>query len=296
MTPTRQGHLAMLLFAALVSGSYSVSAIAAPHLHSAAISTLRFALAAAVMAGVVLILKRRDPAYAIAGVFAAPWRHLALGGLLGLYFILLFEALLRTDPTSASVVFALTPLMSAGFGRVVLSQRAPLRVLAPLLIAGLGAVWVIFRADLSALLAFDVGEGEAIFFIGCAAHALYTPLVRRLHRGEPLAVYALGMMLGGLAVVGGYGLSPLLGADWSALPAEVWLALGYLALAASALSFFLLQFAAMRLPAAKSMAYIYLLPPLVILWEGALGHGWPPLAVLPGVAATVLALALLLKD
>ena len=44
------------------------------------------------------------------------------------------------------------------------------------------------------------------------------------------------------------------------------------------------------------MAYTYLVPSWVILWEIALGHGVPGALVLLGVAATFGALWLLLKD
>jgi hypothetical protein len=44
------------------------------------------------------------------------------------------------------------------------------------------------------------------------------------------------------------------------------------------------------------MAYTYLTPSWVILWEIALGNGAPPLAVLAGVLLTIIALYLLLRD
>jgi hypothetical protein len=44
------------------------------------------------------------------------------------------------------------------------------------------------------------------------------------------------------------------------------------------------------------MAYTYLVPSWVILWQIALGLERPGLAVLPGVGLTALALVLLLKD
>ena len=84
--------------------------------------------------------------------------------------------------------------------------------------------------------------------------------------------------------------------DWAALPPIVWICLIYVSVAASAMTFVLLQYAALRLPAAKVMAYTYLVPSWVILWEIALHHGAPPAVVLVGVALTVLALALLLKS
>ncbi|MGL6210802.1 MAG: EamA family transporter, partial [Paracoccaceae bacterium] len=66
--------------------------------------------------------------------------------------------------------------------------------------------------------------------------------------------------------------------------------------AASAATFVLLQYATLRLPAAKVMAYTYLVPAWVILWEIALHSATPPALVLVGVALTAFALWLLLKD
>lgn len=65
---------------------------------------------------------------------------------------------------------------------------------------------------------------------------------------------------------------------------------------ASAATFVLLQFATLRLPSAKVMAYTYLTPSWVILWEIALGHGAPRGLVLIGIIMTVVALVMLLRD
>jgi drug/metabolite transporter (DMT)-like permease len=83
--------------------------------------------------------------------------------------------------------------------------------------------------------------------------------------------------------------------DWTSLPPIVWICLAYIAVAASALSFVLIQYATLRLPSAKVMAYTYLVPSWVILWEVALGHGHPPATTVIGVGLTVAALVLLLK-
>ena len=58
-------------------------------------------------------------------------------------------------------------------------------------------------------------------------------------------------------------------------------------------TFFLLQFAALRLPAAKVLAYNYLTPTFVILYEGLLGHGWTSASVVAGALVTVLGLAVM---
>jgi drug/metabolite transporter (DMT)-like permease len=57
----------------------------------------------------------------------------------------------------------------------------------------------------------------------------------------------------------------------------------------------LLQYASLRLPAAKVMAYTYLTPIWVIIWELALTGGVPPVAILAGVLLTMVSVGLLLR-
>lgn len=291
MTESLRGHAAMLAFSALVAGSFSLGALAAPHISPVAMTALRFLLA-----GVLVGAAAWAGGKLHRGVFAAPWRHLILGLLLSAYFVLMFEGLKTAEAVSTSAVFTLTPLMAAGFGWLTLRQRTTPRMGVALLIGGAGALWVIFRADLEKLLALHVGRGEAIFFFGCVAHALYAPLVRRFSRGESPLALTFGMLVAGCIVLTLAGWGDIRATDWAALPAIVWITLVYVAVAASAMTFVLLQYATLRLPAAKVMAYTYLTPSWVILWEIALGHGAPPLAVTGGVALSILALALLLKD
>ncbi len=284
-----KGHAAMLLFATLISGSFSLGHLATPHIDPGALTTLRFLIASAVMVGVILAGPRGDRRLGV----TAPWRFLVMGVLLGSYFVLMFEALRLSDPVSLGAVFTMTPLMTAVFGRFLLGQRVPPVVAASLLTAACGAIWVIFRGNLAALLAFDVGLGEWIFLIGCAAHALYIPMITLLNRGESGKLFTLWTVMGGLIVVGLYASPAVLATDWTGLPSIVWVTVTYLAVFASASTFFLMRFAALRLPAAKVMAYGYLIPSIVIVLEGLAGHGWVELPVLIGVAATIAALAML---
>ena len=290
MAPQTRGHLAMLLFAALVGGSFSLGALAADDIAPLAFNALRFWIAAAVLGAAVLWRGGS------AGAGAAPWRYVLLGTLYALYFWLMFEGLRTAAPVSASAVFTLTPVMAALFGRLLLGQRITARLAVALALGAMGALWVIFDADLAALLAFDIGRGEAIFFVGCVAHALYAPLVRRLNRGEPALVFTLGVLLAGAVALTLIGWHDIRTTDWTALPGVVWTALLYTAVFTTAVTFVLMQVAALSLPAAKVMAYTYLVPGSVILWERALGSPLPPAAVWAGLALTAAALALLLRD
>ena len=284
-----RGHAAMLLFAALISVSFTLGDLAAPHIDPSALTAARFVLAATLI-GVLAAPRMR------AEHFRAAWRYPLVGGLLAAYFILMFEALKITDPVSTGAVFTLTPIMSAVFGWILMRQITTPMMALSLLLAGIGAVWVIFRADIEAILGLRLGLGERIFVIGCASHALYTPMGRLLNRGEPIFVYTFGGICGGLLVTPLWGWRSVLSTDWLALPGIAWAAAVYLAIFATATTFFLIQFATLRLPSAKVMAYGYLVPSFVILWEGMLGHGWVSAPVWLGVAATIGALLILLRE
>jgi drug/metabolite transporter (DMT)-like permease len=291
LTPAQRGHLAMLAFSALVAGSFSLGALAAPHVDPAALTVLRFMLAG-LLVGVAALATTGIPRK----TWRAPWRYLVMGALLAAYFVLMFEGLKTAAPVSTAAVFTLTPVMAAGFGWLFLRQQLTGRMTLALGIGAAGALWVIFRADLAALMRLEIGRGEVVYFWGCVAHAAYTPLVRKLNRGEPAVVFTFGMMLAGTVLLALWAWPALLATDWAALPGIVWITLVYVAVAASAMTFVLLQYATLRLPSAKVMAYTYLVPSWVILWEIVLHGAVPPGLVLAGVALTALALLLLLKE
>lgn len=290
MSQALRGHAAMLLFSALVAGSFSLGVMAAPHVAPTVMNSLRF-LIAAILVGIAAFATTGIPRSAL----HAPWRYFVLGGIFAIYFVLMFEGLKTAQPVAAAAVFTLTPIMSAFAGYFLLRQITTRWMAVALAIGGTGAVWVIFRADLQALLRFNVGQGEAIYFVGCIAHAIYTPMVRKLNRGEPAIVFTFGMLVACCLVVTVWGWKDFLQTDFSTLPNIVWITLVYIAVFASAITFVLLQYASLRLPSAKVMAYTYLTPSWVLIWEIALGNGAPTPLVLLGVLLSILALLMLLK-
>jgi len=281
----------MLGFSALVAGSFSLGSLAAPLIDPAALSAVRFFLAGGILGAAALATEGLPQS-----ATRAPWRYGVLGGLLAIYFVAMFEGLKSAPPVSAAAVFTLTPMMAAGFGWLLLGQRLTPRIALALAIGAAGALWVIFRGNVAALVRLDLGRGEAIYFWGCVAHAAYTPMVRKLNRGEPAVIFTFGTLVAGCLLLMLWGVRSLLSTGWASLPPVFWLTLAYLVIFATAASFLCIQYATLRLPSSKVMAYTYLVPSWVILWQIALGLERPALAVLPGVILTALALALLLKD
>ena len=265
--------------------------MAANEIAPTALNAVRFALAS-VFVGAWAYLVTGVPRSA----YRAPWRYLLMGASMGAYFVLMFEGLKTAPPVSAAAVFTLTPILSGLFGYLLLRQITTRRMALALAVGAAGALWVIFRADWTAMMRFEVGRGELIYFVGCVAHAFYTPLVRKLNRGEAPVVFSFGAMFATALLVGLLGWRDILSVDWTALPLIVWITIAYTAIFATAVTFVLLQYASLRLPSAKVMAYTYLTPSWVILWQAFLGHALPAPFVLAGVGLTIIALMLLLKD
>lgn len=281
-------HLAMLLFAALVSGSYSLGAIAAPHLGPSAINAVRFVIAVTLMGAAGMLLLRGG-----LRVMGSPWRFAVLGALMAVFFVTMFVALRLTTPVSTGAVFTLMPVLAAVFGYLFLGQVPRALVMVSLLIAGCGAVWVIFGGDIEALLGFRIGQGELIFIAGVACHAAYAPLVKKFNRGDPVLAFTFWTLVATGLWIALWGAGEIVQTDWTALPSVVWVVIAYLSIFTTAGTFFLLQFAALRIPAAKVLAYNYLTPSFVIFYEGLLGHGWAPFSIAAGAAVTVMGLIVL---
>ncbi len=284
----RLAHLSMLAFSAFIAGSFTTGAMAVPYIEPVPLNTVRFTLAALLMG-----LATYGPGRHRFSVPPALWRFAVMGALMAVYFVSMFMALKITLPVATSAVYTLVPLMTAGTAYVLVRQRSRGVVLASLLLAGLGSLWVIFRGDIGALLRLEIGEGELIFFVGCIAYALYTPLLRRYSRGEPAMVLSFWTLAATAICIALSGLPDVLATDWLQLPALVWWVVLYLAVVSTAISFFLIQYASLHLPAPKVIAYAYLTPAFVVVLEALAGHGLPAPSVLAGALAIILGLIVL---
>ncbi len=275
-----KAHLAVLLFSLLVSASFSFGGIATRLVDPIALQALRYVLTVALIA--LLCLKM--------GISLKwprePWRFGVLGLLMAVYMTTMFVALQFTKPVATGAVFTLMPLLSAVFAWLLMRQHTRPGVLASLLIAAAGAVWVIFRGDVEALLAFDVGRGEMIYFVGVLCHAAYVPLLRLLNRNEAPLAFVFWAALGTLFFILMPAAPRLVAVDYLNLPPIVWIAVLYLSVFATAVTFFLLQYASVRLPAPKVLAYGYLTPTFIIVIEGLIGHGWASAPVFLGAFVT----------
>ena len=256
------GHMAMLLFSLLVSGSFVLGSIIANLISPDLVTFLRFLIAFIAIA--ILILYQSKFCFL---KYLSIGRSLILGVLISIYFITMFEGLKTASSTSMAVVFTLTPLL-AGFFDLIFSNRVmSKKVWITVVVAAIGALWIIFDGNIQNFIKFKVGYGEKLFFIGCICHALYAALIPKFNNGEPAIIQTFGTLISGIIILGLFSNKEIIYYSWIDFPVIVLLTILYLAIFATAASFFLIQYSAVRLSSIKVMAYTYAVPIWVVLLQ-----------------------------
>ena len=256
------GHMAMLLFSLLVSGSFVLGSIIANLISPDLVTFLRFLIAFIAIA--ILILYQNKFCFL---KYLSIGRSLILGALISIYFITMFEGLKTASSTSMAVVFTLTPLL-AGFFDLIFSNRVmSKKVWITVVVAAIGALWIIFDGNIQNFINFKVGYGEKLFFIGCIFHALYAALIPKFNNGEPAIIQTFGTLISGIIILGLFSNKEIFYYSWIDFPVIVLLTILYLAIFATAASFFLIQYSAVRLSSIKVMAYTYAVPIWVVLLQ-----------------------------
>jgi len=269
----------MLLASVLVATSFTVGKAIAPGLDPAVLTLVRFILAA------LLFLPYIKWRYGVRRpTLGALFRYSVISGALVAFFWLMFLSLRFTSALNTSVIFTLVPGISGIYSAIILRERLGRYRLAALLIAMIGALWVIFHGDIGRLFALQLGRGDLIFFYGCLFMAAYTPLIKLLHRGEPMSVMTFWILATGCAWLLLLGSDRLFAVRWTTIAPLVWEGILYLSIFCTMITFFLTQIATLSLGPTRVMAYSYLYPPLVLVIDWLMGHGLPSPRTIFGIA------------
>lgn len=214
-------------------------------------AALRFALAGLILVGVVVAMRGRLPRgrslwgamlYGVVG-FAAS-------------FGLVYPALREVPAGTATVLIALTPLLTFGLAIAHGQERFNVQGLLGGLIA-LGGIAIVFADQIGA----SVPLGAlALVVLGSICIAEAGVILKWIPRSDPFATNAVAMLTGA-AILGA--LSLFVGEAW-ALPARAgtWLAVGYLVILGSVVMFSLYLFTLKRWTA-SAVSYSTLLFPFV---------------------------------
>lgn len=288
-----QAHLGMLVWALIVGLSFPAVGLMSEGLPPLLLTAMRFAIAA--LALWPLVRHERDRWPSLPGLALYAVMGLCLAG----FFGTMFWAAHRVTALSMATLYVSVPLLTYCLGRGFGVERSAGRMLGTLLLGALGALGLVWAQADGRLGDLRLGLGEAAYFIGCLASALYPVLSKwGLNRGwlSPRAsLRTFWSLLTGGVLIGLLGLmyeSPRALAGMTLADALV---LAYLGVFSSGVTFWLLQRATAALTPGAATAYTYLVPfvsmlLLFIAQPQRIGWHW-----LPGSLLVVLAIVLLLR-
>ena len=205
------------------------------------------------------------------------------------FFWGMFAALRHTSALNTATIFTLTPALTAVVSAALLNEKLSGAAWVALPVGMAGSIWVVFRGDPAALLSMNLGLGDGIFLAATVAMGFYGPLVKYLHRGEPMAQMTFWTLVTGALWLLLLSAPRLSGVEWNAVPIAVYGGIAYLAVFTTLVTFFVIQWSATVIGPTKVMSYTYLNPALVLVIGLALGETLPPLATYPGLLLTVAA-------
>ena len=271
-------HGCMLISAILVSTSFTVGKAITPFMDPVPLTLVRFLLATLLFAPYV----GRTFGLVYPGAITLLRYSLISAALVG-FFLLMFLSLRSTTPLNTGVIFTTVPGISGLYSWFLLRERLGSYRLLALVFAMAGAIWVIFEGDMQQILRMQLNSGDLLFFAGCLLMALYMPLVKLLHRGEPMAVMTFWILVTGCLWLLLFACTKLTVTPWTSIPTKVWVGIAYLAIFTTIITFFISQWATLHLGPTRVMAYSYLYPPLIVLIEWFLHHEMPPLKTMVGI-------------
>lgn len=265
-TPRRAVAIASLLGATLFwAGHYVVGASAVASIDPLSLVVLRWAIALVPLLAIAQLVERPRWRQVLA---AWPWLLvLSLLGMLG-YSLLLYAALERTDPLSASLVNAFNPALITLAAALFLRERLTPAKVTGVAVALVGVLVVLSGGDLATLLDAGPGAGERFMIGAIVAWTGYTIVGRRAPALPPMTATAVQAAMT-LAVV-----TPISLVHGITLPSspETVAALLYIAIFPSMLSYLLWNQALSILPAGSAGVFLNLITVFTVVLSVLAGH------------------------
>ena len=283
------GTAAAITVAIIWGLSFVAASMVLTTLSPVILATVRFIIAAAIYAPVIVWEYRRGNRPSLADM-----KELAIFGFLSIsiYFWLQYTGVQYAGAgVSAVLVTGLIPVLTGIAGTALLKERFNLK-------KGFGITLGLAGVALIALPKLLIGTVDWLFFVGVACllgnavcWSMYSTLSRRLMKriGKPLMVTAYTTLFGMLFLL------PLsLTSDWgvvSAVTQAQWGSILYLAVICSSCGYLLWNYALSKLEAVKASVWLYLEPVAAFIGSFALfGQVPAPLTLLGGAAILIGAL------
>ena len=202
------------------------------------------------------------------------WR-LALCAVFGIAInqIMFFEGLNLSTPINASIIMVSIPILVLVFSHFIIGDRMSTNKIIGISLGALGAAWLILHGS---NFSFTSGTfiGNLFLLINATSYALFLVLVKPLMaKYSPLTIMKW-LFTFGLLLVFPFSIRLTLDADYTQIPFNIWMSIGYVILFTTVLAYFLNNFSLKKISPVMNSSYAYLQPFLATLVALALGKDY----------------------
>ncbi|WP_220767578.1 DMT family transporter [Shewanella sp. MBTL60-007] len=281
-------HLQMLIFTFVIAMTFPIGKQLMLEVPPMIATWLRYIIAA-VLFSLLLVITRR---------FSLPTKSAFLRYTLVclpslLYFTAMFSALTQTTAFATSALYTSVPLITALLVVLTSKHLGKFSTWAALGLGFIGALTLVIQQASELNTGVTWNSGYSLFMLGCVAMAANPLVIKACYRQEDFMVFT-GWSLIAASIILSITLMPDISAyDWRQVSSNAWLATLYLAIFATAISFFLFQKASVRLAPEQVSAYIFLIPVFVLITGNSIIINW--LYTIPALMAVCLAMVLLMR-
>jgi len=248
-------HLALFTVALLYGANYSIAKIAMPEY----VGPFGFIVIRVAVSGIVfwvyhhLVVKEKVTSkadmmrLALCGVFGVAANQLAF-----------FKGLSLTTPINASIIMTVNPIIVVTLAYFTKQEKITLKKIAGILIAGV-SVYFFLTKDGSSF-NDDHFLGDFLILINASSYGIYLILAKPLLvKYNPMTVVKWMFLFGGIIVIP-FGWSEVMAIEWSMLPLNIWIIIGYVVIGVTVLAYFLNAWGLQYVNSSVISIYIYLQP------------------------------------
>ncbi|QCR21257.1 DMT family transporter [Pontibacter sp. SGAir0037] len=260
MNKNVQVHAALFLVALIYGSNYSIAKEVMPaYVGPYGLIILRV-VSAAIFFGVFsrLVIKEK-----IRG-WADNLRSVACG-ITGIAFnqLCFFGGLNLTAPINAALLMVISPVVVLLFSALLLKERVGWKKITGIVVACLGALLLISSSHTAS----GTGNwlGDVLIILNATSFGLYLVLVKPLMAKYKAVTVVSRIFAVGAVIVVPFGLNQLLAPDYSAFPLTIWLAIAFMIIGVTIITYLLNTWALKYANPTLVAIYIYLQPVLAIL-------------------------------
>ncbi len=255
-------YIPMTVAIALWSGTYIAGKFAVTDMTPTVLLLFRYVAASVAILPAMLIFEPDKCRLGTRDI--VPLMAIGLTGMFGnnLFF---FLALKYTSVMNASIIFAVTPFLTAILAAVFVGEPLEIKRIGAIAVALSGVLLLLTGGDLSVLRTMSFNRGDLYELLAALCAASYTVIARKIaFRYSPLIVTGYGMITAAIfalpIAIGG-----ISSGTFSSISARGWGSLVYLAVLASCVAYLLQQLSVKRIGANRTAAFINLSPAMTIV-------------------------------